>query len=536
MSKSALKERVARWALSWLVDAANPRERGRRPQEPASFDSTPKEVTLDDWRILVSDSRKIYANVGPAKAAIDDRAMYSVGRSWLPKFEGENREWGETARNWLVDEWYPIAEVRGTDFQSSLNLISIATDRDGDVFVLFTESEDGYPQFQIIPAHMVGQRNNEAVVKDGPYRGLAISHGVITNKVGRAVAYRVLGPDRDGKADTDISARDMVQIFDPTFTDQLRGFPAFTHALLDLKDLRMVQGYEKMAAAIASSIGLVEHNELGSADPGDPLVALASRLNETGTTTTTTDIVTSEHSGGMVKYFKSGSGGKLEQLENNRPGEGWERLMNRLIRNACAGAGWPYELTWDSSALGGANVRLIVAKAMRSVEDRQDLLRPFARRFVGWAVAKQIKRGKLAASEDWWKWGFTLPARMSVDYGRDGNSVREDYKLGLSNLGDILAEEGRELHQHIKERAAENAALEVAGLPVPDDERALAAEPPPAPVAAPEPQKPMEATQPAPPITLNVQVDRTSVNKNVKFEHNEDGSIKSATVVEEKPS
>jgi hypothetical protein len=46
----------------------------------------------------------------------------------------------------------------------------------------------------------------------------------------------------------------------------------------------------------------------------------------------------------------------------------------------------------------------------------------------------------------------------------------------------------------------------------------------------------MEATQPAPPITLNVQVDRTSVNKNVKFEHNEDGSIKSATVVEEKPS
>jgi hypothetical protein len=143
--------------------------------------------------------------------------------------------------------------------------------------------------------------------------------------------------------------------------------------------------------------------------------------------------------------------------------------MDRLIRNAYAGANWPFEMSWDSSKLGGANIRLIVSKAMRAVEDRQDLFRPAAKRIVGYAVAKAIKSGRLPESVDWWRWSFAMPQKLTVDYGRDSKSQREDYAAGIINLGDILAERGVSLDNHIAARKAENAKLADAGLPLPGD-------------------------------------------------------------------
>jgi hypothetical protein len=141
--------------------------------------------------------------------------------------------------------------------------------------------------------------------------------------------------------------------------------------------------------------------------------------------------------------------------------------MNRLIRNAMAGINWPYELAWDISALGGANTRFIISTAMRSVEDRQDLLRPVAKRAIGYACAKAVKQGILPPSKDWWRWGFTLPPRMTADFGRDAAAQRDDYLNGIINLTDICAERGEDIDVHIRERKEENDKLEAAGLPFP---------------------------------------------------------------------
>jgi capsid protein len=455
--------------FSLLVDAANPRERWKRPLEPITVNAIPQEVQLNDWYVLVSDSRKLFCNLGPAKGAICDKATYSVGRAWNAEFTGSNKEWGRKAEKWVNEEWYPMADVRGApfDFKTDLYITSVATDRDGESYILFTESEDGWPQIQLIPATMIGCRNlNGTILQTGPYKGLRMMQGIIVNKSGRAVAYRVLGATPD--EDRDYSARDMIQVFDPEWADQLRGFPVFTHAILDLKDLRTVQGYEKAATALASSIGLIEKNELGAPDPNDPALMLRrGRPSDVNNGAQFPDVVTQDVVGARVMYYRSNSGSGIETLKNDRPGPNWEAFMDRLIRNACVGAGWPFELTWDASKLGGANVRMLVMRAMRSVEDRQDLLRPVARRVVGYAVAKAIKNGILPPNDEWYSWGFGLPARMTVDYGRDGNSVREDYKLGLRNLGEILAEEGKPLAQHIAARAAENEMLKAAGLPIP---------------------------------------------------------------------
>lgn len=456
-----------RAALGVLFDATNWREIQRRPIESVSVRPMPDEVSTDDRLRLVSDSRKLYSNLGPAKGAIDDKAVYSVGRSWLPRFEGEDKAWGDAARKWLLDEWYPVADIAGRDFQTALYLASIAIDRDGDLGVMLTDYEDGMAALQLVGCHAIGTRlpnyaGQPVKLTRGPYSGLEEFDGVVYNEQRRPVAYHLLGPDPTGRQDEWVSARDMALLHDPQWTDQLRGLPGFSHAILDLKDLRTVQGYEKMASALASSIGLIEHNETGLADTSDPAVALSG-----GVVNASADIVSKEIFGGMIKHFKAGSGAKLEAFKSERPGDAWEKFMNRLIRNAMAGIGWPYELAWDVSALGGANTRYVIAKAMRAVEDRQDLLRPFAKRAVGYAVSKAIKLGKLPPSVDWWRWSFTMPPRMTADFGRDAAAQRDDYLNGILNLTDICAERGEDIDVHIAERKEENDKLKAAGLPYP---------------------------------------------------------------------
>jgi len=461
--RQAERERTA--ALGALYDATNWREVMRRPQEPMSVGPITREVSMHDRALLVDGSQKLYANLGPVKGAVDAKAMYAVGRSWLPQFTGEDKTWGERATAWLVDEWYPLAEISGHDFQTALFLASVAVDRDGDSGVALVEYETGFPAIQLVPSHAIGIRDSRAVVDgrvaSGEYRGLRSVDGVALNNYGRAVAYHILGDDSTGASDRWVSARDMLLSFDPQWCDQVRGLPGFSHAILDLKDLRTVQGYEKLACAIASSIGLIEYNETGLADTSDPAKVLRGGVG------LAPELVGKEMFGGTVKHFKAGTGAKLEAFKNDRPGEAWESFMNRLLRNALAGINWPFELAWDISALGGANTRGIIALAERTVEDRQDLLRIAARRAVGYACAKAIKQGILPPSADWWRWSFTMPKRMSVDFGRDTAAQLQLYLNGLITLTDWCAELGKSVDQHIAIRAEENKKLRAAGLPIP---------------------------------------------------------------------
>jgi hypothetical protein len=449
--------------FSWgLIEAGSPP--AELPYWKSPIRAVDDEVSVWEWNRIVAASKKLYANLGPAKGAIDDRATYAVGRAWSPEFTGDDEAWGEEASELLGAQWYPVADVRGEpfDFVTDLYIESVSIDREGDVFVLLTEVGDAFPAIQLIPGHRVGCRDTESIVKDGLYRGLKIVNGVIKNKVGRSVAYRVLGDDV--KQDRDISARSMIHLFDPAWYDQSRGFPGLTHAINDLRSLMTTQGYEEKAAMLASEIGLIEHNETGLPNMTDPAFALTDTTNPP--VRPTNGLVSLTMDGGAYRYFRANTGSKIETLKSDRPGQSWESFMDRLIRNAMAGLGWPYEMTWDPSKLGGANIRLILAKAMRSVEDRQDLLRVAAKRCVGYAISKFIQRGDIRHSDDWWKWDFAMPARLTVDYGRDGKADLADLDAGVTSLTDILSEQGKGLKQHFRKLKKERALAAAEGVTI----------------------------------------------------------------------
>jgi hypothetical protein len=185
--------------------------------------------------------------------------------------------------------------------------------------------------------------------------------------------------------------------------------------------------------------------------------------------------------GGTVRYFKSNSGGKVETLVNNRPGNPFMEFHDRLLKSAYAGLNWPYAFYNGHGAGGGTAQRTEIAMAQRSIEDRQDLLFYAAKRLVSYAVAKAQKRGDLPQSPDWFKWDFSTPPKLTIDDGRITKELETLWKMGAANMRDIVSMRGKTYEDHIRERAHEIAlrkmaaaeATQLYGVPVDDREMAM---------------------------------------------------------------
>ena len=420
--------------------------------------NTPRDFQDDarkwDYDLIVSASRRLYANSGISRI-IDDKALYSVGRAWRPRFMGKNIAWGQKATDWLEQSYYPICDVRGRnyDFQTNLHLDSVNVDVSGDFGKLLTESESGFPQTQRIPSHRInsGEYPDGEAMKDGPYQGLVIRQGVVYNRVGRPVAYGIT-TDEGWEL---ISARDLIHVFDPQWYDQGRGLPALTPVLEDMKSLKRTQGFEQMAMEILSNIGLVEENPEGMADVTDPRNRLLSGATPGNAATTTAPVMTQTLLGGLIRFFKSNSGSKLSTLQHGRPGPNWESFWDRIIKGAVMATSWSYEVAWKLNTLGGAALCAAFNKCNRACQDRQDVLRPGAKQEVQYAIAKAIKIGALDESDEWYLWEFTMPGEMTADIGREQAQDRADYLAKITSLHDILTPQGKTVDDHLRQLATE---------------------------------------------------------------------------------
>lgn len=427
-----------------------------------------KEVTPNEHKVLTSGANRIYWNYGPVQAGLDAKATYAVGRAFRPVFAGKDRDWGKRAEEWL-DDWCNVAFVDGVDWATGLWRLSVAIDRDGDQGILLSESKSGFPQLQSIPWHAIAPRTNSEFIEDGPYRGLRQHLGVAINPEGRPVGFHLIGP----KAEQDqwVSARSMMLVRDHPCVDFYRGLSALTSGILDLRAAFEIGRNIKQAAQLASTLGLIVHNEQGMADPMDQAFAFPDvpPPGQSG-------LRVEEHMGGTIQYFRSGANEKIEQLKNEIPTEATDRLVERLIRQSLLGAGLPVEWFWKNDSTG-SDTRATIEKVNRIVRDRQDVLRLAGKRAVGYAISKAIKLGQLPAYNGpdpggFLKWSFTTPPILTIDAGRVSAAQLAAYRAGMVNMSEIVGEGGKTLDQHLDEREQEalaiRARMERSGLPLSD--------------------------------------------------------------------
>jgi len=425
-----------------------------RPWEPIERKDIADLVPTYDRETLRSHARRIYLNFGPIRKAVNERGMYSVGRAFVPMFRGDDAPFGETATQWLINSFYNIGDTRGGmhDLKTNFFGYSSAIDVDGEIFILLTETDNGYPKYQGIPSHRIV---NPSGMQDGRMRGGELRDGIIYWPSGEAKEYAFC--DRDGYLVEWLPAANVIHLFEPEWQYQGRGLSGLTHCINDCRDIIQSTDWERLAMLQMSSISLVEYNDKGAPDTDDPFTALVGNPNNPQQAMTVESM-----DGGTVRYFRSNSGGKVDTIVNNRPGNPFLQFHDRLLKSAYAGLNWPFAFYQGHGSGGGTAQRMEIAMAQRSIEDRQDLLFYAAKRIIGYAIAKAQKRGDLPKSADWWRWEFSTPPKLTIDDGRITKELETLWKIGAANMRDIVSMRGKNYEDHIYERAEEVAMRKIA--------------------------------------------------------------------------
>lgn len=440
-----------------LHDAAgNSRAASKRPRPPTNDVDTRQNISDYGWRELLKASRYVTANFGPIRGAIRQMVTYTIGNAWQVQYVGRNRAWGDKMEE-AIYEADKICDIRGStyDFKTGLCLDLYSIIRDGDCNVLLTGTEDGngWPQFQGIPAHRVCTVGNVAGdrIVEGAFAGRIISNGTIMDDAGRVIGFRVaLG----GAEYTDIAAGQMFQDYEPEFYDQGRGVPRLASAIFDASDLGELRDFLKTSLKAEASLTFIEHNEAGEAMTSIGSLLTGANVTTADDGTTSTNPAVEYFDDNTIRYFRAGTNSKIEAPNLSRPGRDAQAFSFEILRSAFEALGWPIEL-YDPSALGGANIRLRVSQAVRTLESLQHIVSRIARRKHSYMIAKLIKIGVLEPDIDWWKIEHKKPRNLTVDNGHDVKADMELYAKGIITMDELTSRMGQYWEEVQDQRIAE---------------------------------------------------------------------------------
>jgi hypothetical protein len=402
-------------------------------------------------RAMLSDARFIYTRVGQVSGAVREKKNYTVGKAWVPQYLGTDAKFKAAFNQVISQGWLKNADLRGRpyDFQHDVDIACVSLDREGDCFIYLTESEQGSPRLQFLESHRIGSPWGQSEVTEGIYKGKQILAGIVYDEFQRPVAYNLLPADTGNRAVLSptynfIPAASIQHVFDPEYFSQGRGIPTICNGILDWYDMDEMRNAEKIGVKSSSRIALLETNDTGRADPTKAYQEQVAAAKAAGTTAAPSQVNVNERliQDGLIRYFRAGSGNKLEAFSSNRPGASWESFIDHIGRSAHRGLDWPIEMH-DLRGIGGASVRALVGQVKRSVENRQEVLWAPFKVAVLYAVARYMERGDLPFAADWDNVGFSLPPTFGVDVGRDQENRRLNIAMGIENLGDYVTEGGK---------------------------------------------------------------------------------------------
>jgi capsid protein len=428
-------------------DAANwSPARGRVPG------SSPRDAKLDlspgVRTELVRRSRYLHKNSGFVREMVSAIAIYSTGDGIRPQAQSPDPQWNRQAEDYFR-RWSSRCEVTGRfSFEECQGIVCRAMDVDGEFFVLKARDPAGLPRLQLIETHRVGDSSEETV------------DGIRIDAMGRPLAYRLL----EDTGTRDVPAQAMLHVFEPEAASVVRCAPTIQHSINHILDEMELLALEKHAVKDNADVARVlktargELDESGDFSVGEPAADLGSsdprQLQQ---------II-----GGKLVALKPEE--SLDSFASNRPSPTFTGFLEHLRRDSALGV-IPFEFAADSSKIGGAGVRLIVAKADRRFSYRQliliqRLIKPVWAFVIGDAVA----RGDLPLVPDWHRIACVCPKRITVDAGREAQQNRADVEMGLKTISDHYEELGADFGEEIERRARDaKLILETAakhGVPV----------------------------------------------------------------------
>jgi len=162
--------------------------------------------------------------------------------------------------------------------------------------------------------------------------------------------------------------------------------------------------------------------------------------------------------GGQIPETRPGE--KLTVLTDGRPHPNMMTFEEALLRDICHGWGLPYEVALSMIKLTGPAVRFVMSFAEQWIEDRQEQLDEFDRRFWVFDTACEIESGRLEAPSDpaWMqKLKLTKRRSLTIDRGKEGKQRLDELESGAGTLADFCEENtGEDWRDHVDQVVAEH--------------------------------------------------------------------------------
>lgn len=437
----ALKQLAAAWLPRALVPKAwssvyeSASHSPRRGKVPGA---APRDAKLDlsasTRRELVRRARYLHKNSGFVRELVANMAIYSTGDGIRPQAQSPDPEWNRKAEDYFRT-WSARCEITGRfSFEECQSIICRGMDVDGEYFVLKTRDAMGLPALQLIETHRIGDEVGSTATTDG----------ITLDAWGAPASYRVI---EDG-GPRDVPAEQMLHIFEPEQASAVRSAPTIQHSINHVLDEMELLALEKHAVKDNCDVTRVLKVESGELDEESDFAFNGGQpqSEETSDPASLQKIV-----GGKLVALKPSE--SLDSFEPKRPSPTFTGFLEHLRRDSALGV-LPYEFAADSSRIGGAGVRLVVAKADRRFSYRQMILiQRFIKPVWFYVIGDAIERGELPAVSGWWKISCVTPRRITVDAGREAQQNRADVEMGLKTISDHYEELGADFGEELERRA-----------------------------------------------------------------------------------
>ena len=429
------------WMSGSVYDSANTSPRrgtvpGAAPTEAA------RDLNSSVRKELVRKARYLHKNSGFVREIVGNMAIYSTGDGIRVQAQTADKDWNTKAEAYFAD-WSAKCEITNRfSFAECQALVCRGMDIDGEYFIHKTRNRMKEPVLQLLESHRIGDAAGENETVDG----------IGVDEFGAPLFYRVV---KDWVKVKDVPAQAMLHVYEPEWASALRCGPAIQHSINHVLDEIELLALEKHAVKDNADVSRVITSMRGEInDDGD------FQLTPTpaGDDAENTDPVKLQQIvGGKVVNLQPGE--KLESFQSARPSPTFTGFLEHLRRDASLGI-LPYEFAADSSKVGGAGVRLVVAKADRKFSYRQMILeRRFIQPVWAYVIGDAIVRGLLDAVPEWWKIATVAPRRITVDAGREAQQHRSDLEVGLTSWSDHFAELGADFREEAERRGADAAFL-----------------------------------------------------------------------------
>jgi len=392
------------------------------------------------------------ANVGLPRRIKQGLVNIIVGAGLWPQALTRDSKWNQLATKYYFNRAKsPVTfDVTGKfsagEFQRQATGVKLG---DGDAAVVYTYSETGRLIRKLYSGLQIGNASGHGDAFDQS-RWI---DGVLPDSLERAALYRFL--TQDGTKSRDIPADKMAFLARYPQPGAYRGESILSHAVNKLIDLTEIHSSWVNVIKSSSSIGYYlaagTSSAEGSSMPKEVLERMfKDRLKKTTTTGPDGEekkITLKVVMGNGDEIVELPPGYDIKTLLDQRPHPNQTEFGDEIVRDICWGTGLSFDLLWKIYKLGGANTRYVLADAQVYAETEQDnltfgwLMRDYAQ-----TIAAGLTVGDIPPCEDpeWWNHGWLPPARMTVDFGRDGRIYLEEYNRGLITTERYFALRGQD--------------------------------------------------------------------------------------------